>query len=110
MEPSFVPATALLCDFCNDPSVVRSYAAAPVVLKVDDIALYFCDSKWAACSTCSQLIDENRWDELSNRSFSLWVTCACLRGERHSDLEEQRMKAHLIHMHALFREARRRTA
>jgi len=40
MEPSFVPATALLCDFCNDPSVVRSYAAAPVVLKVDDIALF----------------------------------------------------------------------
>ncbi len=110
MEPTSVRGSNPICDFCNDPSVACSYEAAPVVMKVNESIVYSCDSKWAACAVCAQLIDENRWNELSDRSFELWVKSADQRGERPGHFQGQMMKAYLFHLHELFRVARDRTA
>lgn len=110
MDHKSVPNPTLLCDFCDSPDVVRSYDAAPVVMKMANADLYFCDSRWAACDVCARLIDEDRWDELSRRSFDLWIEGEHLRGNRPSLREQEFMRTDLPRLHGHFREARGRTA
>lgn len=110
MDHNSISKPTLLCDFCNHPDVVRSYDAAPVAMKVADTFLYYCDNKWVACGTCARLIDEDRWDDLSRRSFDLWLRAEHLRGNHPSLREQAFMKIHLPRLHGYFREARRRTA
>lgn len=111
MEPKTVPEPQLLCDFCNESATAaRSYDAAPLSMKVDRTVVYFCDSKWAACPVCAQLIDENRWDELTGRSYALWLQAETQLGKSPDFANKQFMKTHLTQLHQLFREARGRTA
>lgn len=107
-NPIFRPN--LLCDFCNNPHVVRSYDAAPIVMKMAEAVLYFCDNRWAACAACASLIEQDRWDELSRRSFDLWIEAEHRHGNRPGLGEQEFMRTHLSRLHGHFREARRRSA
>lgn len=108
MEEHMIVSPLLLCDFCNDPAVARSYRAAPVTMKVKQDVLYFCDAEWAACASCAQLIDEDRWEELSARSYTRWIETENLRGANPSLLEKEFMRTHIRRLHCLFREAQNR--
>jgi hypothetical protein len=111
MEPQTASGPTLLCDFCNEPVAdVRSYDAAPLSMKFGETVVYICDSKWAACTICSQMIDENRWDELTGRSYELWLKTENGGGVDPGFGRSQFIKTHLTQLHQLFREARGRTA
>jgi hypothetical protein len=74
MEPQTARGPTLLCDFCNEPvTYVYNYDAAPLSMKFGEAVVYICDSKWAACPICSQMINENHWDDLTGRSYELWL-------------------------------------
>ena len=111
MEHQTTPGPTLLCDFCNEQvTEVRSYDAAPISVKVEDTTVYLCDSMRAACPICAQMIDENGWDELSGRSYRLWLQTENERGVTPGFNDKQFMKTHLSELHQMFREARGRTA
>jgi len=111
MDRPTTPAPALLCDFCNaSVSDGRSFDAAPLAMTVEDTTIYFCDSKWAACPTCFQMIDEGRWEELTERSYARWLDTERQGGSEPGFRLRQFMRAHLTQLHRLFREARGRTA
>jgi hypothetical protein len=110
MEEHVIVLTSLLCDFCNDPAITRSYRTAPVTMKVKHDVLYFCDTEWAACALCARLIDEERWQELSDRSYMLWIRTESRRGISPPPPEREFMRTHIRQLHQLFREARGRTA
>jgi|GEM_PF-4186292 len=111
MDRRTIPGLIVPCDFCN-ASVpdIRTFDAAPVSITVDNTTIYFCDSKWAACAACSQLIDEGRWDELTERSYLRWIEKETQNGQEPGFRLRQFMRAHLAQLHRLFREARGRTA
>ncbi len=111
MEPQTTSGQHLVCDFCNEPVIkVRTFDVAPLAMKVKEAIVYFCDNRWAACPICAQMIDENRWDELSGRSYETWLQAEAARGAKPDFDSRQFMKTHLAELHQMFREARGRTA
>jgi hypothetical protein len=111
MEPKTTSAPPLVCDFCSEPvTEVRTFDVAPLAMKVKKTIVYFCDNRWAACPICAQMIDENRWDELTTRSYETWLQAEHARGAKPDFAFKQFMKTQVSELHQLFREARGRTA
>jgi hypothetical protein len=110
MHPASALNRAMVCDFCNGPSPVRSYEAAPIILHLPDGLVHFCDSKWAACAICAQFIDHHLWDALTDRCFDLWMRSSMERGEHPTSYERQALKAHMLRLHGLVRNALERRA
>jgi hypothetical protein len=57
-----------VCDFCLGQPVVKSYACRPFVMLETLPWEHISDESWAACKECSNLIDSERWPELSERA------------------------------------------
>jgi len=111
MESQTAPEPIFLCDFCNDSVIqIRTFEVVPLSMKVRETVVYFCDSRWAACPICAQMIDENRWDDLTGRSYDLWLKAEIQRGANPGFASRQFMKMHVAQLHQLFREACGRTA
>lgn len=111
MEGPPAPLPAPLCDFCNEPlAQIRVFDAAPLSMDVNNATVYFCDSRWAACPLCAALIDEGRWEDLTERSYELWLRAEREHGSEPGFRFKQFMKTHLTRLHQMFREARGRTA
>jgi hypothetical protein len=60
-----------ICDFCSSKDVVKSYACEPFrALDIPGaLIIDSADNAWAACAVCSNLIDTNQWDALTERSI-----------------------------------------
>jgi hypothetical protein len=100
----------LICDFCNSAPVTRAYDASPIIFKPGPLIMHFLDTKWAACAACAVLIDENRWDSLTQRSVVLWYVNAQRNGMHVSRADLADITEQMLRLHQLFREARKRTA
>jgi hypothetical protein len=57
------------CDFCASPSIVKLYKCANFVFNGRTVFQRGSVGAWAARSRCAQLVDEDRWFELSDRAF-----------------------------------------
>jgi hypothetical protein len=45
------------------------------------------DNKWAACETCGKLIDDNRWEQLAQRSINKFpVVLGSVEREKYLDM------------------------
>jgi hypothetical protein len=89
-----------ICDFCSDPSPVRTFDAETFIDATLDPAA---ESRggWMACGPCAQMIDSEQWETLANRAtdafcrkYGVWVQRADVR-------------VHVLKTHALFRQHRR---
>ena len=62
-----------VCDFCSAPSPPHRIGA------YDFIMAHFCSpqlgsrGQWAACNTCKELIDGNRWEQLIDRATAVFA-------------------------------------
>ncbi len=110
MNPSPLQASEPKCDFCSTSPISRSYDAAPIHIDVGSAFVHFCDTRWAACSICASLIDQNRWDDLTERSVVLWRAEAERIGIQLSACELTGIRATTSELHRRFREARKATA
>jgi hypothetical protein len=101
-----------LCDFCNATPVVKIYDAAPVAFAFAfaSASVHVRDTKWTACAVCAELIDQNRWTDLTERSMETWLAEQRSRGVRIGYREREEIKQEMQRMHASFREAKGRTA
>jgi hypothetical protein len=101
-----------LCDFCNATTVVKVYDAAPIAFAFAfaPASVHVSDTKWTACAVCAELIDQNRWIDLTERSMETWLAEQRSRGVHIGYREREEIKQEMRRMHASFREAKGRTA
>lgn len=104
--------TGEVCDFCNAVPVVKVYDAAPIAFAFAfaPSVVQVCDTKWTACFPCAQLIDQDRWNDLTDRTMETWLAEQRSRGVHIGYRERQEIKQEMRRMHASFREAKGRTA
>jgi hypothetical protein len=63
----------MLCDFCSDSNVVKSYPTADFTAPApfsNVIVEQISAGNWAACPTCADLVDRGAWEELTRRSVN----------------------------------------
>lgn len=97
----------LKCDFCSCTPISKSYDTAPICVQLGETVIHLFDSKWAACSICAAFIDENRWEELTDRSITTWFAEALSKGVRLAPKDLAEIKEEMTRLHQRFREARR---
>ncbi len=110
VNPSPQEASELKCDFCSASPISRSYDAAPIRIDIGAAFVHLCDTRWAACSVCASLIDQNRWDDLTDRTMALWRLEAERIGIQPSARDLTTIRAMTSELHRRFREARKGTA
>jgi len=101
-----------VCDFCSATSVAKIYDAAPIafVFAFAPPVVQVCDTKWTACGICAELIEHDRWTDLTDRSMETWLAEQRSRGVHIGYREREEIKREMRRMHASFREAKGRTA
>jgi len=65
--------SGLICDFCLGQPVVKSFACRPFVMLETGQWEHISDTSWVACEECSELVDAERWLELSERALEQLV-------------------------------------
>jgi hypothetical protein len=99
-----------VCDFCSAVPVVKIYDAPPILVDLPHAQIHVLDTKWTACRACANLIDEDRWEELTDRAVATWHSEAQARGIRIGERDLRDIKEEMFRLHGSFREARKRTA
>jgi hypothetical protein len=84
--------------------------AAPTLIAFDSVAALIGDLEWGACATCSEMIDQNRWEDLTQHVFESWSKELRAEGLYLDFEESERFKRAILHAHAAIREAMGRTA
>ena len=60
----------LICDSCSGGPIYKSYPARDFSVvtgrEVDSVS----KGDWAACKACAELIDQEKWDELADRTLA----------------------------------------
>jgi hypothetical protein len=63
----------IVCDFCADEKVVKSYPVKDFVVSITPEAVITSAGAWAACQICADLIDAGNWRLLLRRSVLTFV-------------------------------------
>jgi hypothetical protein len=99
-----------MCDFCDVRPVAKTYTAAPVVTTFASKLVFFSETQWTACEKCAALIDQGRWEELTERATECFLKELRKIGEPGSYALRAALKQDLQLLHSRFREALGRTA
>lgn len=112
LHPQKIFEAGQVCDFCSATPVVKVYDAAPIVFAFTFApqTVHVCDAKWTACAACAELIDRDRWTDLTDRTIETWLAELRDRGVHIGCRERDEIKEEMHRMHASFREAKGRTA
>jgi hypothetical protein len=62
---------AVKCDFCSEPDPTVTYEAMDAALP--NLG-WLSRGGWMACGSCSHLIDEGKWNDLSDRMVQFWYS------------------------------------
>ena len=89
-----------MCDFCADQPVAKIYGCHNFILPNTKQAVFQHGSigAWAACSKCSQLIDEAKWTRLTDRSVRKFI-----QRHRIAPYDAIDVRLQLRQIHQLFR-------
>lgn len=89
------------CDFCTSAPVFKLYECSNFVFNNMSIFRHG-SGVWGACATCAELVDSDRWADLTNRAFRKFA-------KWHGPIpncEATRLREQLQQVHQLFREHR----
>ena len=65
-----VPTGGNHCDFCRASPIVRLYPCANFAIKGSPVfPLGLAIGAWAACKCCAEMVDRERWSELTDRAW-----------------------------------------
>jgi len=97
-----VPEGGDECDFCSNRPVFKVYSCRNFLVPWTKHWVFQHESvgAWAACQKCAELIDAEKWSQLSARSFRKFV-------KRHGPVPpetELPIKNQFRDLHRLFRE------
>jgi hypothetical protein len=110
MDPELIPGSEEACAFCTGSLVVKSYDAAPILIRFASELMLFPQTKWPSCADCSALIDRNQWAELEDRATAAWTKALEASGTPMGYRQQQFVRHELRHLHACIKEAMRGTA
>jgi hypothetical protein len=110
MELYPISGPEAICDFCDGRPVAKTYDAAPVLTTFASKLVLFSETRWTACKKCAELIDQGRWEELTERATECWLKELRRDGGPSPYLLRAALKQDLQLLHARFREAMGRTA
>lgn len=69
-----VPRGGDHCDFCSTPPVFKVYRCANFVAKGRPVfAKGVAAGSWAACRKCAELVDQGKWNDLTQRAVRKFV-------------------------------------
>src|SRR5215471_10485187 len=88
-----------ICDFCSDPNPIRVYAAADFMVEKTSHLPQVSEGAWSACRNCSDLINAEKWNELTHRAFE-----AILQRHHISIIDQPKMFRSMLELHARFRQ------
>jgi hypothetical protein len=99
------PASGPICDFCSDPRIFASYPAKDFTagqFKNPDGKKLVANSRggWAACKTCTELIEAGKWESLLDRSIATFLT------KYGTHIPAQALRGFIADLHKQFRENR----
>ncbi len=94
--------TGEYCDFCTSGTIFKLYSCSNFVFNDMRIFQRGSEGVWAACSKCAELVDGDRWAELTERACS---TFAKLHGPI-SPSDAIRLREQFRTVHQLFRQHR----
>lgn len=110
MELYPISGPEAICDFCDARPVAKTYTAAPVLTTFASRTVLFTETQWTACAACAALIDQGRWEELTERATECWLKELRRNGGLSPYGLRTALKQDLQLLHARFREAMGRTA
>lgn len=85
----------MICDFCSSPNVVSEYQAKDFP---DPTLCCMSEGSWSGCPECSDLIDNEEWSALTQRSVDNYP-------HNVADAEELALlKVYMTELHKRFRE------
>jgi len=109
------PDGEVVCDFCSGPEIFKTYDCEDFVTSAIQVEPHAASQHprmrvvhnsrggWAACKICAELIDQDRWDDLAERSLAtLLLSEPSLAPFKHEVL------IHLRRMHQEFRQLKKR--
>jgi hypothetical protein len=89
-----------ICDFCSSPDIVKDYACESFeafdLQKKGRRMIGTSEGRWASCQICADLIDNNLWEELAQRSYE---TSGCSPDDPYKEI----LLSFLRNMHRQFR-------
>lgn len=90
-----------ICDFCSSPDVAWRYPARTFAAYIVAGIVGESVGDWAACPACHALIESGQRSALADRSVRTLL-------EKQPDWKpaEPELRAHLLHLHAMFFESR----
>ena len=94
-----VPLGGEHCDFCRGPSIFKVYRCSNFECCGRPVFASAPTGSWACCRTCSELVDGNRWNRLTQRALRKF-----LRVHRVPRQEVPTLLAQFIEIHRLFAE------
>lgn len=103
---SLAKTSPAVCDFCSAVPVVKSFDAALLGVQFTESVLHVFDSRWAACAVCARLIEEERWDELTDHAIEVWRVSAESPGVRIDADHLKDLRKEMARLHRGFRDAR----
>lgn len=85
-----------VCDFCSANEITKDYdcydfqAFEMVTVRGEKTQRIDGHSKgkWAACASCAELIDNEKWDELAIRSVDSLIEVGSIKSERKEQMLE----------------------
>jgi hypothetical protein len=83
-----------VCDFCSSPFVYAAYAAEDFITPIDSDWITESKGAWSACQPCSELVDQERWDDLLKRSVEAFAAKYGVPFHMIGPLKEQISKIH----------------
>ncbi len=110
MDPDPVTGTARKCAFCFASPVAKSYDAAPFLTQFAEEPFVSPQTKWPACTACSDLIETNRWSELEDRATGAFLRRLEDNGIPMGYRKRQYVRQELRRLHNCIRQAMRVTA
>jgi hypothetical protein len=103
------PKPEMICDFCSSPEKPQhTFECQSFPIKASGelfgIPVSASDGHWCACPACAQLVQDERWDELAQRSAERFCQLHPGARDRYDVIYE-----HMRQVHQEFRMAYRST-
>jgi hypothetical protein len=102
LVPCIVTSGGDHCDFCNTSPVVTVYPCANFAVNGSSIFPFgLAVGSWAACKRCAELVDAERWEDLTDRAIRKFA-------KRHGVKEMPGVREQFERVHRAFAEHRLR--
>lgn len=93
-----------VCDFCSTPNPAWEYPVSRDIVTTAPISgrsIDYGNEAWAACDTCSTMIEEDRWGDLTERLLKIGPRLNLPGHDPRHAIAEKALREQKAELHAL---------